>query len=397
MNFFTYVDSHWGWLALFFFALLAFIHNIWALVNSIWTIKWIIASWEQEWAINPEIDTKIVVLLPMLSEKKIVTATLNYWMTIYYPPDLIKIIPITKREDFERGTTTASLINKWISENTDQAQRVIHLHLPDGGFCKADQLNFALDQINVNLSGWITDMTFFAVYDADSRPDRRVLLELNHTSKKYKDVQAFQQGSLYFADYDNLPSGILGWYLKSRPFYNMRFCFYRELPAFFRSINKMRSKNWLLRTVTASPNHFLGHGEFIQKKLMDQFGQFPHPSADTSMGTMLSFYGYAIAPLATFDCGQTPASIRDLFFQGITWYSGCSLYWRDLRVSLQNGLAFSFEHLLMCSKRFIENMIWCIGPILLALVLIFAFLDDAYTIVLLSLLAVFILSLTVKT
>src|SRR5262249_35924747 len=121
----------------------------------------------------------------------------------------------------------------------------------------------------------------------------------------------------------------------------------------------------LLRTILSSPNHFLGHGEFIRVRTLRSVGGFPPPSADTSLGTLLSFLGNSVVPLNTFDVGETPASVGMLIRQGATWYAGCALYLRDLRLALAKSARLEPRHLLMVFKRWLENMIWCIGPPLL--------------------------------
>ena len=92
-------------------------------------------------------------------------------------------------------------------------------------------------------------------------------------------------------------------------------------------------------------------------------GGFPPPSGDTSLGTVLSFKGEAVFPLSTFDTGESPASFRTLTLQGANWYAGCSLYLRDLGLSLGHQNRFTLAHLLMSFKRWLENMIWCLGPL----------------------------------
>jgi len=128
-----------------------------------------------------------------------------------------------------------------------------------------------------------------------------------------------------------------------------------------------RSGSAFLRTALSSPNHFLGHGEFIRARTLRSVGGFPPPSADTSLGTLLSFLGHAVVPLSTFDVGETPASVGMLIRQGATWYAGCVLYLRDLRLALGNGARLAPRHAVMLFKRWLENMIWGVGPLLLLL------------------------------
>ena len=173
--------------------------------------------------------------------------------------------------------------------------------------------------------------------------------------------------------YHRLPLGLRGSYLRARPFYNLRFCLFREIPGFYRSVGVNLSKFSLIRAILSSPNHFLGHGEFVRVRTLRKVGNsFPPPSADTSLGTVLSFHGYSIVPLSTFDVGETPDSIKMFIQQGITWYAGCALYHRDFKIAIENGVRLELRHFSMFFKRWLENMIWCIGPILMLLTVCWA-------------------------
>jgi hypothetical protein len=71
-----------------------------------------------------------------------------------------------------------------------------------------------------------------------------------------------------------------------------------------------------------------------------------------------------------------------LIRQGATWYAGCALYLRDLRLALARGARLVPRYLLMVFKRWLENMIWCVGPILLLLAGTWAVCRSQYTLVL---------------
>ncbi len=224
-----------------------------------------------------------------------------------------------------------------------------------------------MTQLDQQRPGWWVPDIVLGVFDADSRPELHVLRDLDRAAQGEPSAHAFQQPALYFAGFNDLPRGVRGAYIRSRPLYNLRFCLYREVPGFLRSVAAGHYCSSLVHTLLASPNHFLGHGEFVRLHLLRSVGGFPPPSADTSLGTLLSYLGYAIVPLTTFDVGQTPASVSGLIRQGANWYAGCVLYVRDLRLALKLGASLSLVHLLMALKRWLENMIWCLGPIIFTL------------------------------
>lgn len=353
----------------------AILHNCWALLNVAWSIRWLRSCAQRHYPLMA--TTKVVVCLPMFREATLASDTMSYFSRLDYPQDRFIVVAVTtSREDSDASETTAEVVQKWIRSRVDYGPQIVHLHLRGTESCKADQLNSALETLGVELSGWLTDDTFIAVYDADSRPDLGVLRELDAEVAENPDAKMFQQGALYFANYRQLPSGICGYYLRSRPFYNLRFCLYRELPGFARSVAVSKAMSGLLRALLSSPNHLIGHGEFVRYDAIMQCGGFPAPSGDTSIGTVLSYCGLAVHPLKTLDTCETPASIRMLFLQGITWYSGCSLYLRDMLLAWNLGAPLSLMQSIMCIRRWLENMIWCVGPLLLLAALSLAALEQ---------------------
>jgi len=148
----------------------------------------------------------------------------------------------------------------------------------------------------------------------------------------------------------------------------LRFCLYREFPGFWRSLKTCTaSKLW--KTFASSPNHFLGHGEFVRRSALSTIGGFPPPSGDTSLGTVLSFLGGGIVPLSSFDLGETPKDAWMLMRQAANWYAGCNLYGRDSQLARQLGMQVNLRYAVMLFKRWLENMVWALGPLLLLAVI----------------------------
>ena len=344
--------------------ILACLHNVWALVAVLWSFRHIHRT-----RIGSEgsPSTHVVLLLPMYQEAAIAQTTLSYFSSLEYPRDLMRIVAITTAREKEGPgvQTTAECVKEWLERATSEGDLVLHVHTDGADGCKADQLNAALQILRSDSRLAPNPSAFIGVYDADSRPDRRVLQDVDWHSRQNPSIRAFQQGAVYFANWARLPPGLRGAYLKTRPFYNLRFWMYRELPGCARSVFASRLSSGLARAIIASPNHFLGHGEFVRVDLLESLNGFPPPSADTSLGTIISFSGWPIGSLATYDVGESPASVVSLYRQGITWYSGCCLYLHDLKRAWHLGAKASLAQLTMCIRRWLENMIWCVGPLLL--------------------------------
>jgi cellulose synthase/poly-beta-1,6-N-acetylglucosamine synthase-like glycosyltransferase len=345
-------------------ALFAVLHNAWAIGNIAWAARWLSRRRAMPFPEAPH--TFVVLLLPMLDEQSVVEEAIEHFLGLDYPADLYRIVVVTSaREHARDAESTGDLVERVVAAHP--GGRVLHFHADGSDGCKADQLNQALRWLDATSPCWWTADAVVGVYDADSRPESHTLRDLDRAAGEHPAACAFQQPAVYVSGFDRLPGGLRGAYLRSRPLYNLRFCLYREVPGFARSIVASRSGSPVLRTLLSSPNHFLGHGEFIRARTLRSVGGFPPPSADTSLGTLLSFLGHALVPLSTFDVGETPTSIGMLIRQGATWYAGCALYLHDLRLALAKGARLAPRHVVMIVKRWLENMIWCVGPLLLLL------------------------------
>ena len=342
----------------------ALLHNVWALLNVLWSVRFIRYRIDTTYDQVP--STKILILLPMFDEAAVAPDTIDHFRSLSYPTELLTLAIITtarERAD-DHVPTTADCVRARLKSIGGMGPRTLHIHVKSEDSGKAAQLNSALAILRDQRDPFIHPESIIGVYDADSRPDRRVLQELDAESTRRPDILAFQQGASYFTNFDNLPTGLRGVYLRARPFYNLRFCFFRELPGFARSVKASKS-GLIARCLLCGPNHFLGHGEFIRLRTLDTFGGFPSPSVDTSLGNMLSFAGHAIAPLRTMDKAETPPSLRALYLQGIVWYSDCASYGTDLKRVLPPGVSPNPVQLIMILRRWVDNMIWCVGPIVL--------------------------------
>lgn len=370
MELMAYVDNF-----LVAFIWFAIVHNIWVILNVWWAINWIFR--ERRRTVVGEPKCFFVIMLPMLYEQDIAEETISYFLRLEYDPALYKLLVITSaRESQEKGATTHDVVQRF--QHAECSGKIIHFHTNGSDTTKADQMNQALEWLEEAKPPWWSADVVVGVYDADSRPEFHTLREVDRATRENPNDSAFQQPAVYLSGFERLPSGCRGAYLKSRPIYNLRFCLFREIPGLYRSMIATRSKSVIVNAAMSSPNHFLGHGEFIRVRTLLAVGGFPKPSADTSLGTMLSFMGYAVVPLSSFDIGQTPPSIRMLIRQGSTWYSGAALYLDDLVNALTKGAHFSIRHPIMLFKRWLENMIWAAGPILLLATLFWLYITSNF-------------------
>jgi cellulose synthase/poly-beta-1,6-N-acetylglucosamine synthase-like glycosyltransferase len=190
---------------------------------------------------------------------------------------------------------------------------------------KAAQLVAGLKEAEPTL----TPHSIISVYDADSIADARILPVLNRwweDTHRKPFCGALQQAPFYpIYPVRNALQAIA----QARAIHSLVYHYCYEQPAYRAS----QSSGSFRMSV-----HLTGHGEHILYGALQRVGGFRQPSCDSSLGFALSYMGYSILPVAIPDISQTPLRIWDVWHQGLRWYRGCDLYWRELR---RSGLTFS--------------------------------------------------------
>ena len=324
-----------------------------------------------------------LVLIPLLREQELVSEIVEYFETISYAKKYLFVVFVTTIREQQvnlNKPTTAELIEKELSKNDCLSRSHFKHYSTDGSDrCKGDQLNQALDSFFEENPDIDCSKLYVGVYDADSRPDPLVLRYLaNYISNfllmhgSYPPV--FQQIPIYFRNVSQ------DWNLKSiftnsRALHNLDFAMTREIPAMQASVDYASRSNWRAFT-TAWLIHLIGHGEFIYFPVLHKVGRFRSPSADTSLGYVLSYLGFPIIPVPLFDVSDTPKELRTLVTQGATWYRGVSLYWRDLMFSRTVGTVNVAKSIVMIVKVIYNNLAWSTFPIFILFVVFLAILSD---------------------
>jgi hypothetical protein len=282
----------------------------------------------------------------------------------YVPGRLRFVLVTTSREADAAGPTTRDVVEEQLQMLHDE--RFVHVHCDDGtDTCKADQLNFALRRLGLQDSR--RDDLFVGVYDADSTPDPRTLLYLVDRYLEDCSRVAFQQVPFYFHNTDELPGGLRGLYLRSRPLHNALFALSVEVPG-------MRSQVRLVELPCGSPSrvvrgwlsHALGHGQFFRIDVLHRLGGFRPPSCDTQFGHALAFAGVALRPHPMLDVGETPDSVRTLMKQGVVWFNSVNTFWRTKRFvdSLQPENRCQAASWFMMARLVHSNLAWAFYPVI---------------------------------
>jgi len=315
-----------------------------------------------------------VVFIPLLREQPMILEIINHFEKIVHEEGRMTVALVTtNREDIEgldeQKLTTSDVVSQSLLKLSHISKKHIfkHYHTDGTDTCKGDQINQALKLFLAEFKCLKEQEVYVGVYDADSRPDPSTIIFLydrieDHFQLHKNLPPAFQQVPIYFNQM--IPSwNMTRLFLNARVLHNLDFALTREFPAMQASVD-YQEYSGLKSLLTAWLTHLIGHGEFIHLPILSRIGFFRAPSADTSLGYVLTFLNIPIIPIPLFDVSETPKNLWALVKQGAVWYRGVSLYWRDYHFSKTIGQPKKIRAMIMIIKVIYNNLAWSIFPLL---------------------------------
>jgi cellulose synthase/poly-beta-1,6-N-acetylglucosamine synthase-like glycosyltransferase len=240
---------------------------------------------------------------------------------------------------------------------------------------KADQLNYALGNIGRLFPSNVDELTYVAVYDADSRPDPTTFLYVGVNArdifeKKGVMPPAYQQVALYVRNFSKLPQNLRGMMLKLEALYQCRWSIGYELPNYI-SQNKMAptSGTSTLRQLAAHRlSYLIGHGCFLRADVLRLVGGFPTYSMteDLSLGNILSFLQTEIVPVPFLDYCEMPDTLGRLIKQSSLWFASSTSVFATLEYLEKSGVPYhKARALYLVCQRTVMHVAWSVGGLLL--------------------------------
>ena len=116
----------------------------------------------------------IIILIPVLRESEVIGQTLQFFSRLRYPRMKLRIAVITTEREFENDfddkKNTITITREKIKEFNTQNQNQLfhHIHYLNRHGVKADQLNYAIEQLQILLPNYFNSQTYIGVYDVDS-------------------------------------------------------------------------------------------------------------------------------------------------------------------------------------------------------------------------------------
>lgn len=258
---------------------------------------------------NEEIFNVIVEILPDLIRK--VDRKLDIKE---YKKSVINLIK--KRPNSIQLATSLSIEN----------DNVITFHMPNSEGKMAHQVNFG---VNEYIKKYSSKDVLFALYNADSNPDKRTLkwvVNRRAESKKRGINEIYQQYGVYLGNHLNLAKqGVIkSAILTSAGMWQTRWSLGVEVFNTIRQFKLIKGFNNYATTKLPILNYCIGHGLFFDYKIFEKFNGFSEHThnEDAIFGIQASLFKIPIIPVPYFEMSDSPETIKSLYIQKSTWFMG---------------------------------------------------------------------------
>ena len=337
---------------------------------------------------DPEDFPFIVLLIPVLSEQKIIRETLLHFSKLRYPKNRVKVIFITTQKEPLGKITTHEILEETIPDINKAIGKkifeVVHYPLSFGG--RAHQLNYAVSKLNSLVDEKIVESsTYIGVYDVDSLPDERSLEILamsavDHFKKHGVFPSIYQQPALYLGNIASLSRNLSGILLKTEGFIQTRWSLGYEIPRWNREYSMLMNrtnpssmKNLFLRQLT----YAVGHGEYFRLDVLRQLKLFPvylPVTDDLAIGHIASFLSIPKLVIPCFDVTKVPRSVYANIKQAGTWFGGSTYLSRNfLEARKISGNSLSnLQSFKLLIDGYLTMLAWMSRPFLWGIAFFFA-------------------------
>ncbi|MDD2766276.1 MAG: hypothetical protein PHH40_00745 [Candidatus Moranbacteria bacterium] len=355
------------------------------IISIFWLLK-ILKSffWIKNSAVNNIIfnsvdnNIRFFILIPVLDETAILEDTVKYFLKISRVFKGSKIIIITTEKEYRFNHSGSKNDTVALSKSLEgQFKDVVHVHYPDVDGKMAHQVNYAVNFVKNNLD----KKDFFALYNADSRPDIRTFSWINNfqLNKRHgNSSEVFQQYGNYLGNYlkiVSMPNFFEKAILVSASLWQNRWSIGFEIPHSLNQLKKRERGNFF----SFPMNYCIGHGLFFSCRIYDKvrgFSENMH-NEDAIFGLKLSYYQDTIVPIPFFDEAFSPESVKSLFFQKVNWFFGPLQSFEYYSQIIKDDHSVRKSRLLVLTlKLFSHAVYWIFGPLMMMFLFIYALLSE---------------------
>lgn len=294
---------------------------------------------ETQVVLTGERRNRLIVLIPVMAESKIIKKTIVYFNRILSShPDSLLVFVTTQKEGCVEKNKTYQKIFPYLSEKT------LLIHYPFLSGNKAHQINYAVELLGrmQRIGG---EPTYYGVFDADSRPDPR---GLDYVAQSLEEEKIYQMLPVYSTNFDEL--SLFG---KASAIFQTRWMMSYELPTLL--------KNYQMQKVTHL-SYCIGHGLFIRQQYFEE-NIFPVETIteDLMFGYRAVMHSVYAKPVPYFDYCSSVSRFSAGVRQSARWHAGDLSSLMVLMRAKSNGNANRFRFLKM--KRMFKLLQWPLGPL----------------------------------
>ena len=433
-----------------FLIFIIIIRSIFNLINLTTNLRWILSNFPK-YTLRNKAEHNFNICIPMLREQSIVKETLEYFAKLNYPQNKYRVyIVTTEREQKEKKNNyylldklSEAIINKidinlifmkfgnlfshkelealYKSLKTsneldvykklrdyyknspstyalaiESANKINEklgtklvevINYPESDGVMSHQINYLILKLSKS-----SPNSFFAIYNADSRPNKNTLLSVDTTISKFLSKNGYnanviQQSSLF--EYENATEAnyLTKIFLFSASVFQSKWTLVHEISRLrYQSSNTLKIKPTnIISNFSSRISHCVGHGlfvrfEYLRKNLMPT----ETINEDLPYGFYQSCRGEPIIPIPILELSDSPLSIKSLINQKKVWFWPYIEYWKCKNIVLKSGQYRSkFEVIYLSLQGMFVGIIWFLQSVIFILPLISMVFSRQYSILLL--------------
>jgi hypothetical protein len=378
---------HLVYLVIFVCAVARIIRDNYQLVQN---LRWISSN---DVTVNLKPRTKFIICIPVMNEQRVITQTFDYFLKLKYPKSLYTVIYVTtQNEGMAKGSTNSIIRDKIESLSAKEATQVRLFHYPNEDGVMAQQINYAAELLEKELS---SQETYLTIYNGDSRPNPNTLTWIDAHIQEYiirtKDnPKLLQQSSIYTTVPCKDPS-ITNFIASGATIHQSLWTLTQEMTRFrvqTRGIAQLGQSKSIGKIIRYSRiAHCVGHGlfihgqHFLSSKLPEEL-----LNEDLPYGLLQTAQRHAILPVQLLEIAESPNKLKNVYMQKKTWFNPFFEFLGYAQSIKQNGLYVSkFELVFLTIQAYLPLILWLfrsflwiallvagliLGPIYIALALI---------------------------
>lgn len=287
----------------------------------------------------------VIVVVPMIHEADRASQFVAHWCGLLEKHSRLRLCVVTtERERIEAPAgpyTWDVLRSDPRMESFMHSGRAEIAHFPGVNRTYGEQLGWALDRL---ASATERPAEYFYIANADSRLSDKACAEIIDLADA--GINCAQQSSLFFGNVREVT-----WPAVGEALYQSRWTLETEVFRYLVGAGQIAwIPTWLQRMWY---QHAVGHGLLLSRRYYKELGGLPRAKyglEDAALGFTIRAAGGHVHPFATLECGDAPASVRELQRQRSTWVRGplCAgeylSGWQDIPLAAQglyDGLKWS--------------------------------------------------------